>query len=557
MNLTVHRHKTVALDPFYVDDLSVDYDAPAVLHDVLTASVLQPANPAQPATLIADGQDITSDLPDIIAALMASTIDADTQILLRSLFYQCLNHYDPATTVPINELYANQAATAQRLPAPSTNVRYTIATDISPAAKQLVSDLNHDLFFPSIAYIYHPKTLGVWFRNEQAFEEFKVWADAQVTLLSNQTALDAKTLKLLRQLQNLKLSGLTESLLLRRDATASQQPYSFARILVHLLMTYASAKGPANNGLAAGTPNVGLMPFSVDELIIPTSLVFANVQAHAQAAPPKIHRAWDEINKSLALPVKMISNNNLSKLTAQHRAMQRVAAAGKSGAQKAAKVVFRKKSPPTVALADQIMRRIKRMQQNTASQNVYSRQVRTFTRASRRDPTGLNNPGISKRVAYYPDLHVYLDTSGSISESNYQAAILMLIQMAKKMNVNIYFNSFSSVLSQPVLLKTANKSVRSIYREFARTPKVTGGTDFEQIWTYINASAKRRAEFSLMITDFAWTPRSSHTKHPKNLYYAPIADTDWSVLTYSAARYVESMQHIEPNLPHRLIGLYA
>ena len=101
------------------------------------------------------------------------------------------------------------------------------------------------------------------------------------------------------------------------------------------------------------------------------------------------------------------------------------------------------------------------------------------------------------------------------------------------------------------------KSVAAIYREFTKVPKVTGGTDFEQIWRYIEASRKRKNELSLIITDFEWYPRSTYAGHPKNLYYAPVSNTDWTYITRAAKNYVDSMAHIEPNLARRLVGLYV
>ena len=77
-------------------------------------------------------------------------------------------------------------------------------------------------------------------------------------------------------------------------------------------------------------------------------------------------------------------------------------------------------------------------------------------KANRRDPDDYNKPGRITSVEYMPDLHVYVDTSGSISEANYQEAVLLLIRIAKKLNVNLYFNSFSHILSQQTLLKHMN-----------------------------------------------------------------------------------------------------
>lgn len=70
----------------------------------------------------------------------------------------------------------------------------------------------------------------------------------------------------------------------------------------------------------------------------------------------------------------------------------------------------------------------------------------------------------------------------------------MLIKMAKKLNVNFYFNSFYHCLSASTHLTVKDRSVNAIYKSFEKVPKVTGGTDYRQIWEYIGASPKRKRQ---------------------------------------------------------------
>ena len=125
--------------------------------------------------------------------------------------------------------------------------------------------------------------------------------------------------------------------------------------------------------------------------------------------------------------------------------------------------------------------------------------------------------------------------------------------MARKMNVNLYFNSFSHCLSQCSHLRTKDRSLKEVYAAFQKIPKVDGGTDYEQIWHYINSSKKRRRELSIIMTDFEWTAPNRYVKHPKNLFYIPISHTDWNGLTYWAGEFVKSMAHIDPNCRARLL----
>lgn len=556
----VTHQKPTDLTASYADDLSIDYDPAVTVNTVITEPITQPMSPAVPVKITYKSQDILPSIEPLIETAVLGQISTSDQQHLRSILQQCLIHYDASPTIPINELFVAQAASQLKLPAPSSAVRYTAATDVIPAAKTLISGGDPQEFFASLGYSYHPQTLGVWFRDKTAFADFQTWAAQEVQNLNAQGLVDQNAMRLMGQFGSLNLKGLTESLLLRKDSQSALQPGSFPRVLVHLITSYIAAQSAGQTPAAQpNVPDVGLMPFSTTELVLPQSIVFASAEAHARSTPARVNKVWTEIVASLAMPVKMVSLKNISKLTTMHRKMQQINTSGQGQKQTArsAQVVFRKKEPSKVQIIAGVKRALKRMAKVSNSQNIYKRQVRSFARASRRDPSGLNSPGISTRIAYFPDIHIYLDTSGSIHETHYQDAILMLIKLAKKLDVNLYFNSFSDVLSAPVLLKTKGRSEAAIYREFTRVPKVTGGTNFDQIWTYIQASSKRRKEFSLMITDFAWTPRSTYADHPKNLYYAPVSNFGWDNIKHYVKGFVHSMQHIEPAIAHRLIGVYA
>jgi hypothetical protein len=127
------------------------------------------------------------------------------------------------------------------------------------------------------------------------------------------------------------------------------------------------------------------------------------------------------------------------------------------------------------------------------------------------------------------------------------------IALAQKLNINMYFNSFSHVMSTTTKLHIRDRSKRDVYREFERVPKVSGGTDYEQIWRYINASERRKREFSLIISDFEWSPSSRPVEHPKNLYYMPCLNMDWDDMCRCAENFGKSMVRIEPGIRRRIL----
>lgn len=561
MTITVTNQKPAVLDALHTISCTGDYDPMPAIQKVLVDPLLEPLNPSAPASIVdGSGHDITGDVLDIVMRCLGETMDPAAEKNAKALLGQTMVSYDQGTPLPVGELFAVQAGQQNKWPAPSARVLYSAQNDVIPAAKGLLAgSADESAFFASVAYTYHPNTLGFWFQSSAAFDGFKIWLNQQVQTMAGANAMPADTLRLLNDFANLSLKGLTESLLLRKDDSDGNDEFSFARLVIRMLMTYVDQQRKAASTGAAAL-DTGIMPFTVGELFCPRSLVLVNVEAHARATAAKATGEWNLINQSLASPVKVVSNAALSKLTSLPRAAARAAAMGArqqpgQPGSRSAQVKFRKAPPTKLDLFKDITRVLRRMGKVNKSQNVYRTTKTTFLKANRRNPDDFNKPGRITSVQYMPDLHVFIDTSGSISEENYQEAVLMLIRIAKKLNVNLYFNSFSHMLSQETLLKVENKSTRQIWQEFRKVPKVTGGTEFKQVWDYINASPVRKRRLSLMITDFEWPPPSRREEHPPNLYYAPCSAMDWKYMVRSAEAYANGMQHIDPSIRQKLLGM--
>ena len=234
---------------------------------------------------------------------------------------------------------------------------------------------------------------------------------------------------------------------------------------------------------------------------------------------------------------------------AKASAANAINAAGANRANAQARAAMMKFSPKRMKMPDlarRIQKLMDRMRDANQSQNTYKVSYYTFQRANRRNPDDYNLRGRALATHYHPDIHIYADTSGSISQENYEGMMKACIAMASKLNVNLYFNSFSDHMSQETLLKTKDA-------QFEKTPKVTGGTNFEQIWHYINSSPKRKARLSIIITDFEWAPRRNFVDHPKNLYYAPCDKMNYSSITRAAEDFAKSMLFLEPNIRGRIL----
>lgn len=172
------------------------------------------------------------------------------------------------------------------------------------------------------------------------------------------------------------------------------------------------------------------------------------------------------------------------------------------------------------------------------SDNTYKNVRTTFMRPNRRHPNDPNLRGTIQTTKFRPDIHIFLDTSGSISEDQYKTGVTFLIKIAKKLNTNLFFTSFSHEITTPVKLKTKNASVKQIYHQIQLIPKASGGTEYENVWNMIdylevqNQKRHQAPQLNFMITDFAydirssWSPRTNRAS-TKMLYYLPLASDQY------------------------------
>lgn len=559
MSFTITNQKPGVLDPMHTLPLKGDYDPVPAIRRIMVDPLFDPLG-QHPVTIVDQkGTPLDEDgALQLVLDTGGESVDMAAEDVVKDLYQQALVHYDKQNPRLVNRCFVVQAAGMNKMPTPTPRTIYSTATDVLPAAKALLAGRARDdgEFFASLSYVFDPETLGFWFQSAAAFDDFKVWLDAEVQHLS--AVFPPRTNNLMAQFLASDLKGLTESLVLRSDDNSDNEEFSFARVLVHMLMKYHGLQG----GNAPAPPEMGVMPFSMGELFLPRTVVLVNVEVHARSTRKKIENEWKLIDISLRSPVRVLSSKKLSKLTALPRMRARSAAQAANAASnkqaptgRSAQVRFRKQPPNRIAIFAGVTRALKRMKEVNRSHNVFKKTRSTFIKPNRRDPDDYNKPGKIVSTHFLPDLHLFLDCSGSISEDNYQQSVVMLINMAKKLNVNLYFSSFSHVLSQETLIKVRGRSTKRIWQDFCRIPKVDGGTEFEQIWHYINAGRVRKERLSLVITDFGWTPPTRTVEHPKNLYYAPVANMDWNAIIHMAKGFTKGMDHIEPAIAQRLIGI--
>lgn len=465
-----------------------------------------------------------------------------------SFLSQTMLYFDASYSCHVNSIFINQAAAKEKMLWPTPMVRYSTQADVIPSAKQLLKDASKEnLFFASLALTYKPDTLGFWFLQDSDFKDFQQFLKQRTASMT----LSIQCSTLFNQFISMKSTDAFEAMWLRKDPTQHLEENSFARLLPALAQEYCQS----HPGKA------GILPFNTKEMFCPLSICFINVERHARAMPTALHKDWSLFQDSLKAPVKVVSDKALSRINT----IQRNADRAKSKVCAARSAV---NNPLTQAKRDQqfsqdkicaryfvkaLTKILDKMKKVAFSQNAVRTKKPTFSRCSRRNPDNYNLPGSAFSHRYKPDIHLYIDTSGSITVKNYEMAVKLAVHIAKKLNVNLYYNAFTHQMGQCHELRIKGRSEKEILQEFMRTPKPCGGTDFEQVWNYINQSEKRRSELSVMITDFGYTAPNAYVKHPKNLFYLPCDQMSFDSIKKMAQSFVYSCRTIDHNIRQRIL----
>lgn len=556
MKLTLNGQKPTTLEPVHAVSLTGAIDPMAILGSLVVDPLLGSSLPGQQVSITDDAGDPVGrdDVLALFARCLGDTRDSQAETAVLGLLDQSLVHFRHNDHVTTDMLYLVQHSQRHHWPLPEPMVVYTAGADVTPAAKRLLAGTDPDCSQLScaIGFAHHPQTLGLCFTQASDFEDFKSWFCAQAGMIPG---LDPSVQSKVNQFAQIQLDDLLEGLILREKPGDHVQDGSFARLLHTMAMRYASV---------AGSDRYGIMPFSVGQLIHPEAIVLVNAERHARSSEQAVRAAWSMVNSTLSSPVRMVSTSSLSKMSTIARNARRIQGAAAMAASgpgtqlgRSAKVVFSGTKPSPRKLVSDITKVLLLMGKVNQSQNVLMRRRRTFAKANRRRPDDPNRTGRTTTKDYLPDLHIYLDCSGSISESDYKEAVLMLIQLAVKLDINIYFNSFSHVLSQEVMLPVKGRTVDQVWKAFSAIPKVAGGTDYKQIWRYVEMSPERKSRLNLIMTDFEWHPPRQVVPHHKSIYYAAIAPSTWSRLVTSAQQFMRDMKHIQPRVSSKLLGVYA
>lgn len=582
MTITIRNQKPAVLyeNPFKIlplIDVSKDsnvYNEEIVKHieEHYVKPLYEPINANHPVVIedTTGGSTRAIDEPTLLNGIQhlwsSPVMDVTLQDQLGEIYRQGVQ-YHAANDWYFEEQLTVEALTRMKLPLPSQKsgriVQYSASIDVIPAAKTLLaqnSDVNAINWFANLSAYTHDRPFSnyllVTVQTANTFNDFKQQIKNYLQIWQTQNTIDQEVIKLLNDFDKIDLSkDLSAGLFLPNggaDSAAEQQAFSFTRILTHVMAQLEQ------NGQNPG--ELTIQPANLRQVYMPENIVFMNLENYAHAKPAEIKKDWDSLEKALLAKrnLKFVSNKKLLTSKALNNSvgggMSSSSSAFSSGVSRRKAQPFSGKPIPARHLQQLMKRVINSQVTKQTTQNTYKSQKLSFMRPNRRNPDDLNLQGKLTTTMYRPDIHVYLDTSGSISETQYRDAVTNLIQLTKQINCNLYITSFSHYVSQTSLLKTKDAPTSRIYQQFLSIPKASGGTDFENVWRKIdlldevNRKNNRSHQINFIITDFGYHLSSGHKWNRnqasvKNTYYVPISmgKQDWNYLKDYAKQFTEQM----------------
>lgn len=493
------------------------------------------------------------EITDAFANCINENIDKKSEIFINELFKEVLTYKTKDNNL-VDDIFVDQAAVKNNMPKPNKNIIYTYATDIIPNAKEyLDGNINFETLFASFDFVNKLNILALAFDNEDDFNKYKEYIKNETSKIN----LSNDVKNLFNDFDKIKLNELTETIILREKIEDNNDPYSFPRVLLSLSLDFC--KNELNNN------KNHLMPFSLRELLIPKTITFINIENHKNSTVSNINTEWEDIRKGLSQNLKIVNTKKVNKLEPEDelsKIMKKLMKNLKkeeendlnSKLTKKDYKIYSTRSKTPKEYLNIITNIIKKQANVNRSLNSYKEIKNSFKRANRRNPDDFNKQGKITSTLYRPDIHLYIDTSASIDEKNYSESVKLAIFLAKKLNVDLYFNSFSHYISNSVKLPIKNKSTRQIYNIFKNVPKVNGGTDFNNVWQYINKSKKRQKELAIMITDFGYyVPNNKNIKIPNNLYYMPCSYMDFEKIKSYCEDFYEGASFLKEDIRKNIL----
>lgn len=513
-------------------------DVAASLADALTAPML-----AQGGSFELDGTPVDpDDLTGLFVAACAA--DADHETVEASVSAVCAGAFGekPPAGLPFRQVLLERDRIAAGLPSVEEAV-YTVGDDIVGGAEDYLNDPQAPNAVESLSarlgFALRVPALVIAVEGDKAKDALLTSATAAVKA-SGQAQGPAMT-KMARYAKAARKShGAFFTVVIRDKDHSGTADGCFARALPYgLVRACAKVTGAL------------VVPSDVSQMVMPRLVCLVDLSRLRLLGVSGVSRELNALRRAVSRAPRVLTGGEIRDLAEAEliREADRDRAAdalrqerdGKAR-RRSSERAFDKERPSDIALSKRVTRVMRHMSDVSMSKNVYQTEHATFARANRRHPDDYNRMGTSRITGYKPDIHLYLDTSGSISVEQYKGAVATAARLARDNDISLYVTFFSDTITEPRLLDVHGRSMRRVMADFDRLPKVGGGTDFAQVFNFIDRTPKARRELAVMLTDFEWYPSQELPVHPRNLWYAPVAGVDWDRVIESAGDYAKSMQ---------------
>lgn len=522
-------------------DTDLDTEINTTIAEPFTKALFTPLQAGQPVHLQIDQTVYTDDkIKQLITESLTSN-DVKIQIndQLAVLLHQA-SRYRDTTPQAWQQIIANSLLIKNKAPLPTPTLIYTYDKDVQNAAKDVLQSmqksnqpdpaLTKELEIALLGNLLPNPITQRWsiiLTNNTDYQQIQ---NSLQNLAANSQTLTTDVRNNITQAMQIKLSD--KDVFTSWVTGSNNEPSSFNRVVNYILnqipnLTYTK-----------------ILPINLQAMINPIGFSFINIESLANSDGKRYHKELTTLQQLTNRLVKF-HVTKLSKIQSAQAIQQQINntknrqqkqySKDPSGDRATRKQRgFHKTLPSAQLQLDQLIKIVNHHISTMISDNTYKKIRTTFMRPNRRHPNDPNLRGHIQTTKYRPDIHIFLDCSGSISESQYRTGVTFLIKIAKKLHTNLYFTSFSNEITQPVKLKTKNATVKQIYRQIQAIPKAYGGTEYENVWNMVDVLEKQNQKFhkapqlNFMITDFeydlraSWSPRLKQAS-TKMLYYLPLA----------------------------------
>lgn len=450
----------------------------------------------------------------------------------KNLISTYINNYSPISWLKADNFLIDRLYQKYKLPEASDEIIYTIPCDIvEPVSNYLNDKIQAEQCITSISAYLNITAPIVMFKNRRSFREFQEYIDPRIMMMP----LKPETRRLLRQFTGLKADSGFKCVKLRSTQYARLAENTFARILMNLLEEYSA------DSMTIARDECVMVSASLRSRIVPLAIVFAVAENITIEDSETLNSDITEIKDFLDWLDEPkgdapISINNNAEAEDQPFDMLETNESEKQKEERIKSAInnitsnqpgsgrgdpTRRVDPNSVkALTKRLKKKIKQLIQSTSARTMNGQKtvIKTYMRESRRDPMNIDLKGQYYKTTYTKDLHLYIDVSGSINLSMIEFALNAAADIATELKLNLFVTPFDSKLyeKQTIVIPGSVISKRSALKKLKRLPISGGGTEFDNVYKFIESSKKRKNEISIMITDYCDCPR---LPSPKTLYY--------------------------------------